>query len=145
MKKAILAIFVVMSSLSATAQSVYGLWENRDEDTGKIDSVIKVFKGTDGYTYGNIIELTDKDRQDAVCSECSDDDYRKGKKLIGMQILSKLKKDGDVYEDGEILDPKNGKIYSCYIKLEGNDKLKVKGHIKGFKWIGRSVYWYRKK
>ena len=33
------------------------------------------------------------------------------------------------YDEGTILDPKTGKEYSCLMKLEGNDKLKVRGYI----------------
>jgi len=43
------------------------------------------------------------------------DDPRYNKKIIGMEILTDMIKDGDEYDDGEVLDPNNGKIYSCKI------------------------------
>ena len=50
----------------------------------------------------------------------------------------------DYYEDGEILDPATGKVYSCWIQLESADKLKVRGFL-GFSMLGRTQYWYRVK
>jgi uncharacterized protein (DUF2147 family) len=59
-----------------------------------------------------------------------------------MEILTDLEKDGDAWEDGEILDPNNGSTYSCYIELENDNKLKVRGYI-GISIVGRTQYWYR--
>ena len=61
-----------------------------------------------------------------------------------MNIIKGLKKDGEEYNSGKVLDPKNGKLYKCYITLEGNDKLKVRGFI-GISLFGRTQYWYRMK
>jgi uncharacterized protein (DUF2147 family) len=47
-------------------------------------------------------------------------DPRYGKKVIGMEILQGLKKEGNEYaQEGQFLDPKNGKVYRCRIWLEG--------------------------
>jgi len=61
-----------------------------------------------------------------------------------LTVIKGLKKDGDEYNSGKILDPKNGKIYKCFITLESKDKLKVRGYI-GFALLGRTQYWYRVK
>jgi uncharacterized protein (DUF2147 family) len=60
-----------------------------------------------------------------------------------MTILWDLKKDGDQYTGGEILDPKNGKIYRAKMKaLDGGRKLEVRGFI-GISLLGRSQTWVR--
>ncbi|MEZ4851397.1 MAG: DUF2147 domain-containing protein [Bacteroidia bacterium] len=62
-----------------------------------------------------------------------------------MVILEGLVADEDnakKWEDGEILDPKNGNVYSCYIELVSDKKLKVRGFL-GFSLLGRTQYWYR--
>ena len=64
--------------------------------------------------------------------------------LVGLQIIKGLKKDGDEFGGGKILDPDNGKLYKCYITLEDVDTLKVRGYI-GFSLFGRTQYWYRAK
>ena len=55
-----------------------------------------------------------------------------------MTILWGLKKDGEQYDDGQILDPASGKTYSANMKLiEDGQKLEVRGYI-GFALMGRS-------
>ena len=62
--------------------------------------------------------------------------------IEGLVIVRGLSKDGDEWNDGKILDPKNGKLYKCYITLEEENKLKLRGYI-GFSLIGRTEYWNR--
>jgi len=49
-----------------------------------------------------------------------------------------------LWEDGEIYDPKSGKTYDCYLKLETPDKLKVRGYV-GISLLGRTSKWTRAK
>lgn len=140
MKKILFTLVLTTIGFSMNAQTIFGKWENRDEETNKVDSVIEVYK-KDGKAYAKIVEITDKNRQEAVCDKC--DGKRKNTPILGMNILTGLKKDGDEWSGGKILDPKNGKEYKCYIKLENNDKLKIRGYI-GFAAFGRTAYWYRK-
>ena len=61
--------------------------------------------------------------------------------IIGLVILKDFIFDGDdEWEDGTIYDPKNGKTYSCYMKLDEEGILKIRGFI-GISWIGRNSYW----
>ena len=48
-----------------------------------------------------------------------------------MTIVTDMVKDGNEWEDGEILDPKNGKVYDCKMWVE-DGKLKVRGYIAFF-------------
>ncbi len=141
MKNIFFTLLFTAISFSMSAQTIFGEWENRDEETNKVDSVIEVYE-KDGKAYAKIIEITDKNRQEAVCEKCSGS--RKNKPILGMNILTGLSKDGDEWSGGKILDPKNGKEYKCYIKLENKDKLKIRGYI-GFAAFGRTAYWIRKK
>jgi uncharacterized protein (DUF2147 family) len=60
-----------------------------------------------------------------------------------MTILSGLKKDGEEYAGGEILDPNNGKVYKSKMHLTDNGKkLSVRGYI-GVPMLGRSQVWVR--
>ncbi len=140
MKKILFGLLFTTVSLSMSAQTIFGKWENRDEETNKVDSVIEVYK-KDGKAYAKIIEITDKNRQKAVCDKCSGN--RKNNPILGMNILTGLSKDGDEWSGGKILDPKNGKEYKCYIKLDGKNKLKIRGYV-GFSAFGRTAYWHRK-
>ncbi len=132
-------LLIIITTLTIKAQTVFGEWKNTNEDTGDV-SIVKVYK-KDGKAYAKIIELSASNKG-AVCEKCTD--YRKNHPIEGMEILSGLKQDGDEWNEGEILDPESGKIYACYIKLVNANKLKVKGHLKGFSFLGKTVYWMRR-
>lgn len=142
MQKSFLAISLVVLSFSTQAQmSPVGNWNTVDEKTGEVKSQIRVTEANGAVT-GTIAKLLRKDaKQDAVCEECTDD--RKDKPLIGMQIIRGAKKaEGkDVWEDGKILDPENGKTYGLRLTpIEGGKKLEVRGSVGPF---GRTQTWIR--
>jgi uncharacterized protein (DUF2147 family) len=141
-----LSIAVILVSLSATVAMAaeltpVGLWKTIDDKTGKPRSLIRIVESNGEFSA--IVEkgLKEGDTGESVCDKCKDE--RKGKKIIGMTIAKGLKKDGDQYQGGEILDPENGKVYRCKMKLknEGN-QLEVRGYI-GISLLGRSQIWNR--
>jgi len=120
-------------------QSVFGKWYSIDPDTGENESIIRVYqKGEE--VFARIETILREEDKDKTCIECSGED--KDKPIEGLVIMKGLKKDGEEYNGGKILDPKNGKYYKCYITLEEENKLKLRGYI-GFSVIGRTEYWYR--
>lgn len=141
--KSVLAaiIFASTASLSWAQMSPVGAWHSVDEKTGEIKSQIQI-SDTGGTLTGKIEKLLRKDaKQDAVCDQCTDE--RKGKPLIGLEIIRGAKKvaDKDVWEDGKILDPENGKAYTLRLTpIEGGKKLEVRGSVFG---IGRTQTWVR--
>ncbi len=142
MKKTVLSLLLFsLIAISTHAQSVLGKWKTIDDVTGKAKSIVEIYE-QDGKVFGKIVKILTPGRENAVCDQCEGD--KKDKPILGMVILTGLEQDGDEWEDGEILDPNNGKTYSCYITLEEPDKLKVRGYI-GFSLIGRTQYWYRVK
>ena len=81
-----------------------------------------------------------KARKDAKCEKCTGS--RKNKSVLNLVIITDMKKDGDEFNSGKILDPETGKEYKCNMSLESKNKLKVRGFI-GFSLIGRTQYWHR--
>ena len=81
--------------------------------------------------------VTDPKGQNAVCDLCEGEN--KGKKKLGLNILADLEKDGNEWSGGTILDPRNGKIYTCYIELINPHKLKIRAYL-GISLLGRTVY-----
>ena len=70
-------------------------------------------------------------------------DERKDQPLVGLVFMRHMKVDGGEYRGGDILDPDNGSIYRCKLRLEDNGrKLKVRGFI-GFSVFGRTQTWER--
>jgi len=141
MKKLLLLLLAIFSLSSLHAQDVLGKWKSIDDETGKPKSIIEIYKDGDKY-YGKIVQLLTEENKDGICHTC--ETKYKDKNIIGLVILKDLVKDDDEYNDGEIMDPKNAKTYSAYIKLVKPDKLKVRGYL-GFSLLGRTQYWYRVK
>lgn len=65
--------------------------------------------------------------------------------MVGMEVLKGLKYNAetDSYENGQIIDPKIGRIYSVKAKIQGKF-LKVRGYI-GTTLLGRNQIWVREK
>ena len=138
MKKLLLTGIIILSYFSINAQSVIGKWKTFDED-GEAKSIVEIYQVGNKY-FGKIVKLITEKNKDGICRTC-ETDY-KDKDIIGLVIIKDLVKDDDEYNDGEIMDPKNAKTYSCYIELESPNKLKVRGYI-GFSLLGRTQYWER--
>lgn len=120
-----------------------GLWRTIDDKTGKERSLVRI-TGANGVYEGKVEKILTRlpdDDPDHLCRKCEGE--RKDKPVIGMTILWGLRQDGDHYAGGEILDPKNGKIYRAKMTmLDGGKKLEVRGYI-GISLLGRSQMWRR--
>jgi uncharacterized protein (DUF2147 family) len=141
MRRFLLIPVALCFTLSLQAQSVVGKWKTYDDDTGKARSVVEIYK-QDEKVYGRIVELIDPPRPNPICVACKGDE--KDQPVVGLVIINGLEEDGDEYNSGRILDPESGKRYKCYITLDDEDTLKVRGYI-GFSAIGRTQYWQRVK
>lgn len=119
---------------------VAGIWLNQDKDA-KIEISEK-----GGKFYGKIVWL--KDPIDPETNKPKTDKHNpdpalKNRPTLGLEILKGFIFNGeDEWKDGQIYDPKSGKTYSCYIRFESKDKLKIRGFI-GVSMLGRTTYWTR--
>lgn len=119
-----------------------GLWKSVDDTSGKPRALIRITE-VNGVLQGRIEKVFPGPAEDPnpQCDQC--EGVNKGAPVIGLTILSGLKKDGDQYSGGEILDPDNGKVYRSKAQLlEGGKKLSVRGYI-GVPVLGRSQTWIR--
>ncbi|MEK6627454.1 MAG: DUF2147 domain-containing protein [Bdellovibrionota bacterium] len=134
-------LFLALNVFSQTTPT--GKWKTIDDETKQPKSIIFIFE-QDGKLFGKIEKLYKKPEEDQnpKCDKCSGD--KKDQLIIGMQILNDLKKDSDTeWSGGKILDPNNGKTYSCKIELiEKGNKIKLRGFI-GFSLLGRTQIWER--
>ncbi len=137
----LLLITFAFSAATAQKNSVLGKWKSIDDETGKELGIIHIFE-EGGKIYGKVIEIMNPKNRDKLCINCSGED--KNQPILGLTILKGLSKDGNEYSGGKILDPKHGKYYKCYINLEDENKLKVRGYV-GISLFGRTQYWHRVK
>ncbi|MEP2772314.1 MAG: DUF2147 domain-containing protein [Fulvivirga sp.] len=137
--KFILCTILIITSFSAVnAQEILGKWKTIDDETGEEKSVVEIYTSNGKY-YGKIIKLFREPDQnpDPICDKCPSDDPRYMEKVIGMEIIKDLEKDGDEYVNGTVLKPDEGKIYKCKIWIE-EDKLKIRGY---WGWFYRTQTW----
>ena len=141
MKKILFCMIFMLAPLAAAfAQDVIGKWKLADGS-----AIVEVYKQGDVYN-GKIVWLqnpTEADGTPAVDDKNPDAKLR-SRQLIGLNMLSNLKKDGKEYSGGSIYDPGNGKTYNCSMKVEG-DVLKVRGSLDKRGLLGRTMDWFRVK
>lgn len=120
-------LFVLPITLFAQ-NSILGKWKTIDDNTGKEKSILEITE-RNGKVYGKILKIFTQpgEEPDPVCDKCPEDDARYKKKIIGMEIIKDMVRDGDEYTGGSILDPEVGKIYRCKLWTEDND-LNVRGY-----------------
>ncbi len=134
-----LLAFCLLSLLSQ-AQSCTGYWITIDDATGLKKSIVELYK-KDGVLYGKVVYIykRGKDGPNSKCTECSGKLYNQP--IMGMLIVKQMQWSGSQWEGGSILDPDNGKTYTCTIWLNdaNKDKLNVRGYIGPFfrtqEWI----------
>jgi uncharacterized protein (DUF2147 family) len=135
------AFFLVIPCAWAQLSPV-GVWHTVDDNSHEVRAEIQITE-KNGTLSGTIIRSFDKDtKESTVCEECKDD--RKGKPIIGLEIIRGVKKEGDDLlwaGGGKILDPENGKEYTVRIMPQENGKkLRVRGYIGPFY---RTQVWLR--
>jgi uncharacterized protein (DUF2147 family) len=121
-----------------------GLWQAVDPDTKQPTGWFLISQDTNGVYDGIIAKMFLKPGEDpnVVCDQCKDD--RHDHPWLGLQIIRDMKPEEDnKYDDGSILDPRDGKIYHATMKLSPDGQtLIVRGYL-GIELLGQNQYWTR--
>jgi uncharacterized protein (DUF2147 family) len=145
---AAVALGTARPAVADDGDAILGFWLTADDGNGRAKVEITKTKGT--YS-GSIIWLErptyppDDDRgmggQKRIDRENPDPELAT-RPVIGLPIVEGFTYKGDdLWADGTIYDPNNGKTYKCKIRRDG-DTLNVRGYI-GFSFIGRTTQWQR--
>lgn len=141
MKLFLFSLFTVLSINAVSAQSsIEGVWEAIDDKDGQPSSHIEI-SSLNGEIKAKIIKIFDV-ADDVLCELCTGD--KKNQPVVGMEIIYDMKKRGDTWQGGRILDPEVGKDYKCKITMENDNILNVRGYI-GVPAFGRTQTWNRVK
>ena len=145
--KSILLLFLfslTSVSLAQRADAVLGEWS-----TPENKSKVSIYKCDSGYC-GKIVWLKEPEYQTghARAGQQKVDDKNpmsseRKRPILGLEIMRGFSFDeDDVWENGKIYDPENGKTYSCKMTLNDKNTLSVRGFI-GFSLFGRTSIWTR--
>jgi len=129
-------------TIAAEAPTPVGTWTTIDDHTHEPRSLVEISE-RDGALSGRIVRLFQQPGEDAnpLCVDCKGD--RHNAPVLGMTILWNLRRDGDRWDGGEILDPESGETYRVTVRpREDGTHLDVRGYI-GISLLGRTQVWQR--
>ena len=135
---------MIAVSAAALAQppTPAGLWKTYSDRTGQADGLVRVVE-VDGEFEGTVQAVFSPPASSAnpLCEECIGE--LRNAPIVGMTILRRLRWDGEEYSGGEILDPDDGKVYRCRMRLVDDGRiLEVRGFV-GIPLLGRTQTWLR--
>ena len=138
---AIVLLFGAGNLKSQTNDAITGSWKTFDDETNQPAAIVLISE-KNGLFSGVVTKLLDPSAL-PTCEKCTD--ARKGKPVVGMEILTGLRKTSETYSGGQILDPDDGEIYRASIHLtdQGN-KLDLRAYI-GIPLLGRTQTWTRER
>lgn len=133
------ALVCTVAVPAAKPDDVVGNWRTKGGE-----SVIRIERT--GTVYGGRVlwlkEPTQKDGKPKI-DDKNPDAARRGRPILGLDLLRGFRFDGkDTWIDGKIYDPRNGKDYSCTMRIDEHGDLAVRGFV-GISLIGRTETWQR--
>ena len=134
------ALTALAHSARADEPTASGLWEK--SEAGKPVVWVLVFER--GGTYQGVIAkrfLKPEDDCGAACTRCVDD--RRNEPLLGLTFIRGMKRNGLKYEGGDILDPRDGKIYSANMAVNSDGQTPTLRGYMGISILGHDEVWNR--
>jgi uncharacterized protein (DUF2147 family) len=128
---------------AAGDQTAAGFWQQAD-DQGHVGAWF-YFSEVNGLYEGRLAKLFrqpgDQGKTMPVCAKCAGN--QKDAPLLGLTIVKGMHREGRKYDNGTILDPRDGTIYHAQMELSPDGKkLFVRGYV-GVPLLGQTQTWNR--
>lgn len=137
-------IFITSTGIFAQAGSLLGHWLNEEKD-----AQIEIYRVPGNKFNGRIVWLDEplNDQGKPKVDDKNPDRALRDRPTLGLEILKDFTYNADKqeWEKGTIYDPQNGRTYDAFMKLDGNNVLKLKGFVLGMRFLGRETTWTRDK
>lgn len=133
-------MFSSFTTPPVNSDAIVGVWK-----TGEGTAMVRIYKNGDKYQ-GKIVwlkEPNDPETGKPKVDKNHPDESVRSRPILGLiNVWGFVHKGENVWEDGNIYDPKNGNTYSCTMKMDNPNTLEVRGYI-GVSLIGRTDVWTR--
>ena len=140
--------FVLLTLSSSIAQTddpdaVMGRWLS-----SKKRNQIQIYKHSNTYT-GKLVwmrEPTDPKTGKLKTDRQNPNEQLRSRPLLDLVIMSDLHyKGNNVWGDGQVYNPEDGKTYGCEVTLRDANSLDVRGYVLGITMLGKTNTWTRVK